>query len=116
MDASPHTPRQAFWLEKCEPLRGGEPKRRPVIVVAPAGSLPDLPPGFVLVVATTTTPGDEDNCVYIDFGLPEPCWAVGGWTIAVEQERLGKWAGAVDGPQFADIVDAIEQDAIKGEP
>ena len=110
MDATAYSPGQAFWLEDCEPLSGGARKDRPVIVVAPVGSLPDLPPGYLLVVAVTGTPGADDKAVYIDIGLPEPCWAVPDWAIALTPDELGKWAGSVSQLKVKEILEKIEDD------
>lgn len=97
---------EAYWVDGIPPLDGGEPKRRPVIVLDSA-EVPGAEPLHVITVATTTSEGIDEDAVRIEYGLPEPCWALPRWLLLIHRTRLGAYAGRIEGPVLERLTNAV---------
>ena len=100
----------AFWLDGVPPLSGGEPKRRPVVVIDD-DELPPAEPGLVLVVAMTTDLESESgeasgNAVAIS-GLPERCWAIPAWRFYVHEGWLTDFIDTIPGAELEYLIEAV---------
>lgn len=99
-------PGEAYWVDAVPPLEGGEPKRRPVIVLD-AANVPGADPLHEIAVATTTDERADHDAVRIEYGLPEPCWAVPRWLLAIHRTRLSAYAGKIEAPVLERLMDAV---------
>ena len=99
-------PGEAYWVDGVPPLDGGEPKRRPVIVLD-SSVLPVIDPLHEITVATTTGDQPDDDAVKIEYGLPAACWAVPRWILVIHRQRLGAYAGKVEAAVLERIMEAV---------
>lgn len=110
---------QIFWVDAFPVLDGGQPKRRPVVLVIVPPAVAD--PAIAVVVAVSTTPGDVSANDFDKVPLPSsathrqstsgltrPCWALPRWVGRVRVEKLGHCSGYVSGRTLDRIVLAVQ--------
>lgn len=107
-----------FWLDGVPPLRGGQPKRRPVIVIED-DLLPPATRGLFLVVATTTDLESEfaeasGEAIPIS-GLPERCWAIPSWRFDVHAALLTDYIDTLPDVEVHHLVEAVIESNWRGE-
>lgn len=105
-------------------LRGGNPKRRPVILLTP----PDqVPPGEPLIgVAVSTQPKDPlpDECVRLPSNarkqgssrLPERCAAVCNWAVAFHEASIEAVGGIIYGELLFEIIEKVKPFLAQAQP
>lgn len=106
-----------YLLENCQPLDGGFPKARPVIVVDDAATLKNMESLVVVIPCSTKVMSSEKDRVEMPTranqpqcrtGLTEFCWAVPRWFMAANRSDLNRYIGHVGGEKLKRIVAAYQ--------
>jgi len=112
-----------IWVRLADP-QARNVKRRPAVIITPTDAIEEG--GDVWVVGISTlfelAPGEVqtelqfDPCGNCRTKLRERCWAVSTWVARVSLLDIEEYAGAVPGPQMAEIRQKIIALPTEGEP
>ncbi len=104
--------------------RGGNPKRRPIILLTPPGDVPEGQP--LIGVAVSTQPQDPlpAECVRLPSNrqkqgssrLPERCAAVCDWAVQFYPEDIEEVRGVVYGELLYEIVEKVTPHVARAQP
>jgi mRNA-degrading endonuclease toxin of MazEF toxin-antitoxin module len=114
-----------YLLKDCPPLRGGDKKDRPVIVVSTPSKI-GAPGELIRVVACSTSAHEETDPDVVNMptaqdtpicktGLWKSCYAVPEWYLLVRRELLSDYLGYLSGAKLREVVNAyLEHAKTKG--
>lgn len=101
---------EAYWVTDFPPLDGFEAKRRPAIFLDLEERIPDPSRLLVFVGATTDNEIDlevDEDAIWVQYGLPKPCWVLPRWIMEIHPEMVGEHAGKLYEPQLVQLIDAV---------
>lgn len=104
--------------------RGGNPKRRPVILLTPPDQVPAGEP--LIGVAVSTQPQDPlpNECVRLPSNsrkqgssrLPERCAAVCNWAVTFHPESIETIGGIIYGELLLEIIEKVKPFLAQAQP
>lgn len=113
-------PGEIYHLHDVEPLHGGTPKGRYVVVVTRSEDLAMDLPLFVVACTASAKPDQIDAGRVVPLpwsrqgtagtGFRRPAWAVPAWLIPVRPSQLGRRVGHIPSTKLQEIISKLPPD------
>lgn len=105
---------EIYHLEEVEPLHGGKPKGRYVVVITNPEEMSLDSPIYVVACSSTVKPAQIDAGEAVELpwspqgaartGFRRRTWAVPAWMLKVRPSQLGRCIGRIPATKLQDII------------
>ncbi len=113
-------PGEIYHLEEVDPIHGGKPKGRYVVVVTDSGDIALDLPLYVVACTASAKPEQIEAGQAIELpwsrqgmartGFRRRTWAIPAWMLRVRPSQLGRRAGHIPSTKLAEIISALPED------